>query len=128
MEKPLKEYTLNIATFGLNCTPYLAIRALTELADLEQAWFSLVSKLLKVQTYVDDILGSSTSISAALTLQKELINLLKSGGFELQKWASNSTKLLPPFRIPAGRCHYLLIKKSLISVVSLYRLISLSIE
>lgn len=91
---PLSEYILNTVTFGLNCSPYLAMRVLLELAKLEKENFPRASYILQHQIYIDDILGSASSESEAISLQKDLIDLLSRGGFELKKWASNSPKLL----------------------------------
>lgn len=44
--------------------------------------------------YVDDLLWSCQSKEHACKLQDDLISLLKSGGFELRKWASNYPDLL----------------------------------
>lgn len=93
-DQPLSEWTLNTVTFGLTCSPYLAMRVLNELADLEKDRFPQASRLIKTQTYIDDILGTCSSVSDALSIQRELIELLKSGGFELRKWASNCPELL----------------------------------
>lgn len=92
--EPVSEWTLNTVTFGLSSSPFLAMRVLNELADLEKDRFPLASKIIKTQTFVDDILGTSPSLAEALLLQRELIDLLKLGGFELRKWASNSPELL----------------------------------
>ncbi|KAJ8957790.1 hypothetical protein NQ317_005821 [Molorchus minor] len=45
-------------------------------------------------TYIDDVVTGCDSIDDALALQTELIDLLKRGGFELHKWASNKPEVL----------------------------------
>ncbi|XP_050309968.1 uncharacterized protein LOC126745949 [Anthonomus grandis grandis] len=91
---PIREYELNTVTFGVSSSPFLAIRTLNELAEREKENFPNASRILKQNTYIDDVLGFSPSISSALDLQRELIDLLKSGGFQLAKWASNCSELL----------------------------------
>ncbi|XP_050301530.1 uncharacterized protein LOC126739765 [Anthonomus grandis grandis] len=91
---PIREYELNTVTFGVSSSPFLAIRTLNELAEREKENFPNASRILKQNTYIDDVLGFSPSISSALDLQRELIDLLKSGGFQLAKWASNCPELL----------------------------------
>nr|CAI5830483.1 unnamed protein product [Callosobruchus analis] len=54
----------------------------------------LVLKVLLEDIFVDDICSGADSIESALALQKDLIALLKSGCFELKKWASNDARLL----------------------------------
>ncbi|KAJ8974281.1 hypothetical protein NQ317_012597 [Molorchus minor] len=49
---------------------------------------------LKNSTYIDDVVTGCDSIDDALALQTELIDLLKRGGFELHKWASNKPEVL----------------------------------
>lgn len=92
--EPIAEYQLNTVTFGLSSSPYLAMRSLNELADRESDRYPNASRLVKSQVYIDDIIGTCHSVTSALELQRELIELLKSGGFELRKWASNSSELL----------------------------------
>ncbi|XP_050295693.1 uncharacterized protein LOC126735668 [Anthonomus grandis grandis] len=65
-DEPLLEYTLNTVTFRLSCSPYLAMRTIQELALIEQANFPKASQVLLNQIYIDDVLGSSSSIQAAL--------------------------------------------------------------
>nr|CAI5849090.1 unnamed protein product [Callosobruchus analis] len=56
---------------------------------------SLNSTLVLLEDiFVDDICAGADSIESALALQKDLIALLKSGCFELKKWASNDARLL----------------------------------
>jgi len=45
-------------------------------------------------TFVDDILTGSNTLQDALLLKSELIALLRRGGFELKKWASNNSEIL----------------------------------
>lgn len=93
-QDPLSHWQLNTVTFGMSCSPFLAMRTLNELAEVEQRRFPEASKLIKSQIYMDDILGTCHSVEEALKLQKELIELLQAGGFELRKWASNCSELL----------------------------------
>ena len=93
-QDPISEWELSTVTFGMTCSPYLAMRTLNELAEQEKERFPRASTILKTSIFVDDILNTSPSISDAISLQKELIELLKLGGFELKKWASNCPELL----------------------------------
>ena len=49
-------------------------------------------------TYVDDVISGADNLEDALKIQQQLCSLLKSGGFHLRKWNSNSKQLLN--RIP----------------------------
>lgn len=44
--------------------------------------------------YVDDVLAGASSEPEALQLQQEISDILSSAGFQLRKWASNSSELL----------------------------------
>lgn len=72
----------------------MALRTLKELAILEQDNHPLASKVLQNSVYIDDCVSGADSLESALHLQTELIALLKKGGFELRKWASNHSAIL----------------------------------
>lgn len=91
---PLSTYKLNTVTYGINSSPYLAIKTLHQLADDEGDSFPAAAQVLRTQTYIDDIITGSDTEEEALELQGQLVNLLRRGGFELRKWISNSPHLL----------------------------------
>ncbi|XP_054267417.1 uncharacterized protein LOC128989543 [Macrosteles quadrilineatus] len=95
--QPLTAYQLNTVTYGMNSSPYLAIKTLHPLADDEGDYFPEAAQLLRMQTYVDDIITGADTEETALKLQDQLVNLLRRGGFELRKWVSNSDRLLQAF-------------------------------
>ena len=87
-------YSLKTVTYGTTSAPYLAIRVLQQLATDEEKSYQLASKILRSDTYVDDVISGADSFEDALKLQTDLCSLLKSGGFWLRKWKSNSKQLL----------------------------------
>lgn len=87
-------FQLNTVTYGINSSPYLAIRTLHQLADDHGDEFPHAAHVLRNHTYVDDIISGADTENEALTLQSQLISLLSHGRFELRKWVSNSPKLL----------------------------------
>jgi len=91
---PLDTYQLNTVTYGLSSSPYLAIKTLHQLAEDEGAEFPAAAEVLKNETYIDDIISGCDSEDDAIDLQRQLIELLHRGGFELRKWVSNSNRLL----------------------------------
>lgn len=93
-QEPLATYKLNTVTYGMNSSPYLAIKTLNQLANDEGESFPAAAQVLRTQTYVDDIITGADTEEEALELQTQLVRLLKRGGFELRKWISNSTRLL----------------------------------
>lgn len=92
--EPIQEYRLKTVTYGVTSAPFLAIRTLLELAEREGSSFPLASEALRTATYVDDIVVGASSFEAAESLQGDLIELLRRGGFELRKWSSNDDRLL----------------------------------
>lgn len=89
----LKHFRLLTVTYGLTCAPFLAIRTLRQLASDERERYPLGAISLKQDFYVDDVLSGAESQKQAIQLQTQLRQLLKAGGFDLCKWASNSTSL-----------------------------------
>ncbi|XP_075157629.1 uncharacterized protein LOC142230895 [Haematobia irritans] len=68
---PTKDFQLNTVTFGINCAPFLAIRTLQQLASDSEVHFPTVAKILRKETYVDDILSGGYSIEEAVESQKK---------------------------------------------------------
>jgi len=90
----LVEYELNTVTYGVNCAPFLALRVLQEVADVDCRGSTSSCDALRHQTYVDDICYGADSAVDALTIQSELISVLAGAGFELRKWSSNTAAVL----------------------------------
>lgn len=92
--EPIKTYELVTNTYGLRSAPFIAVRSLHQLAYDERERYPRAADVILNGFFVDDLVWSSETFSEACTLQDELIALLKLGGFELRKWASNSPELL----------------------------------
>lgn len=92
--EPIQDFALNRLTFGTSCAPYIAIRSVNQLAEDEKSNFPDVAKVLKNDAYVDDVLSGGDDIRSAQQLQRDLSAVIKSGGFELKKWASNANEVL----------------------------------
>lgn len=90
----VKEYQLNIVTYGVNRTPFLALRVLKDIADHDSEEFPAVQDALRQQTYVDDICLGTDTLEELLTLQTNLCSVLKRAGLELKQWSSNSSFVL----------------------------------
>lgn len=107
---PPREYQLLTVTYGTASAPYLALRVLKQLVMDEGADFPLAVPVLKNNIYVDDVLFGGDSVSVLRQTREQLDALLKRGGFELRKWASNSSALLADI---AAENHGLACSKSL---------------
>lgn len=85
----LKTYQLNTLTYGTASAPFLATRCLNQLALDESTSYPRAAEIIQQNMYVDDLMSGEQSVQQALKSQTELITLLKKGGFQLRKWASN---------------------------------------
>ncbi|XP_045498278.1 uncharacterized protein LOC123696250 [Colias croceus] len=92
--QPLKEYTLSTVTYGTKAAPFLAMMTLKQLAKDECNRYPIAARVLEEQFYMDDLLSGAFDIISAKQLQRDLIDLLKSGGFNLHKWSANESSLL----------------------------------
>ncbi|XP_073965607.1 uncharacterized protein [Choristoneura fumiferana] len=93
-KKPVQHYKLLRLTFGTACAPYLAVKSLQRLADLEEKKYPLAAGITKTDFYMDDLITGAETESEALKIYNEMNGLMKAGGFELQKWNSNSKTFL----------------------------------
>jgi len=87
-------YRLSTVTYGTACAPYLSIRILQQLSIDEYKRFPGACEVLRLDTYVDDIISGADTASEAIELQRNLCHLLSTGGFNLRKWISNSYELM----------------------------------
>lgn len=90
----LRIFAFNCLPFGLKSSPYLAMRTIRQLASEECYRYPEAASVAESQLYMDDLVTSLHEDISAIKLSKQLISLFKSGGFNLTKWASNSTAFL----------------------------------
>jgi hypothetical protein len=93
--KPLEIYRLKTVTYGTACAPFLAVRSLQQLAHENIQNYSLASKIILRDFYMDDLLTGTNSLNEAIQIRDEITSILKGGGFQLCKWTSNCAELLP---------------------------------
>ncbi|XP_063985390.1 uncharacterized protein LOC135166760 [Diachasmimorpha longicaudata] len=87
-------FQLTTVTYGLNCSPWLSLRVLQQLADDEGHRFPVAVEAITRGRYVDDIYGGSDSEEGLKEIAVQLQGLCKAGGFDLQKWSSNCPEAL----------------------------------
>lgn len=92
--QPLKIYDLLTVTYGLASSPFQATMTLNQLADDHGAEFPLAAAVLKNSCYIDDVLTGAHTLDDALRLQREIVGLLRCGGFDAHKWCSNAPSIL----------------------------------
>lgn len=90
----IKEYQLCTITYGTKAAPFLAMRTIKQLIKDDGPQYPLAAELLNNQLYVDDFLGGDNKICDALVIRNQLIDLLRGGGFNLRKFASNDQRLI----------------------------------
>lgn len=90
----IKEYALNRLTFGTNYAPCGAIQTLRCLAAEVRNEKPEAADAIEMDTYMDDTISGAADVPSALRIQRELIDILHTAGYELKKWASNSDEVL----------------------------------
>lgn len=93
-KQDVQDYRLTRVTYGVNSAPFLSLRVLRQLVCDEGNQFPLASHAVLNFCYIDDFVFSCPSYKNALDTVKQLILLMKKGGFELRKWSSNDITLL----------------------------------
>lgn len=92
--EPIRVFQFNSVAFGLRSSPFLAMRTVRQLAEVERDRFPRAAEVAVRDLYMDDLTTSVNTQAGGVQLAHELIALFKSGGFDLVKWASNSSSLL----------------------------------
>nr|XP_049703740.1 uncharacterized protein LOC110383544 [Helicoverpa armigera] len=92
--EPIQRYKLLRLTFGTACAPYLAVKVLHRLAELESEKYPLAARITKQCYYMDDLMTGSDTVNEAIKIYEEMNELMRNGGFELQKWSSNNDHFL----------------------------------
>ncbi|XP_058817780.1 uncharacterized protein LOC131681089 [Topomyia yanbarensis] len=92
--EPIRIYQLNTVTYGLASSPFHATRILNQLATDEGGRFPLAVPIIRKGTYVDDVLSGHDNHQLLSESCKQLMEMLKSAGFVLRKWASNDPAIL----------------------------------
>lgn len=93
-DEPLRHFKLLRLTFGTACAPYLAVKTLQKLADIEHDRFPIAAEITKRDYYMDDLMTGCETLLEAIHIYKDMSKLMNCGGFELQKWSSNNKELL----------------------------------
>ncbi|XP_029165636.1 uncharacterized protein LOC114936562 [Nylanderia fulva] len=90
----IQEHQLLTVTYGTASAPFLALRVINQLNDDEGSSFPLASAVLSENVYVDDVLFGAEDMPLLKQTRDQVCKLLKRGGFDLRKWASNKPELL----------------------------------
>ena len=103
-DEPVQTYRLTTVTYGLACSPFLAIRALLKLADHYGKIYAIAAEAVCSEMYSDNVLSGAHSLEEALLKQNEFIQVFKQGHVNLRKWTSNNAEVLsyPPSNMLAA--------------------------
>ncbi|XP_031348292.1 uncharacterized protein LOC116174498 [Photinus pyralis] len=116
--EPIREWEHTRVIFGATSSPFLANRTIKQLTYDEGKNYPKATLALTQQTFVDDILTGAFNKSEAFEIKRQLIGLLKAGGFELGKWASSDVDVTQPLQdsveLPMG------IIQSAVKVLGIY--------
>lgn len=93
-DEPLKEYWLTVVTFGLMSSAFLAVRCLIQAAREAAEQFPRAAKAIERDFYMDDGATGDDTVEGAITLAKEIDQILSGAGFKLRKWKSNDVRVL----------------------------------
>lgn len=90
----VKTFELQTVTYGQTSSSYLAIRTIKQLVADEGENYPKAAKVLEHDIYVDDVISGADTLSEAIEIKSQLIELLGKGCFPVHKWASNSKNFL----------------------------------
>ncbi|XP_039309650.1 uncharacterized protein LOC120358684 [Solenopsis invicta] len=86
VNKEIETFQFNTLAFGVASSPFLAIRAIHQLADDEHHIYPRAAAILKRHLYVDDLLTGADTIEQARMIKDEVIALLNRGGFVIRQF------------------------------------------
>lgn len=93
VDQPIQTFELLTVTYGTAPAAFLAIRSLRKLAEDSSDRYSIGSRTILNDFYVDDLVTGADTLQDASTIKDETSQLLLEGGFELRRWSSNSSTL-----------------------------------
>ncbi len=80
-DQPISTYLLNTVTYGMSCSPFLALRTLQQLASEHSGEFPRASEVILNSMFVDDVLTGGFSFEETQQIKTESIDLMNLGGF-----------------------------------------------
>lgn len=100
-EKEITDYKLVRVLFGTACAPHLAVRSLMQVVADEGHLYPEAAERVVVDFYMDDLLTGCETVDEGIEVYRQMKALLKTAGFNMTKWSSNSEELL--VRIKEGQ-------------------------
>ncbi|XP_055605504.1 uncharacterized protein LOC129753684 [Uranotaenia lowii] len=94
-DEPVKTFSLKTVTYGTSSASFTAVRCLQQLAEENRESHPEASRVIMEDVYMDDLLTGHNELDKLKQLQRQLMHILSTAGFELHKWGSNEKSLLP---------------------------------
>lgn len=92
--EPIETLEISTLAFGVKPSPFLALRAVHQLANDESKIYPHASEIVLRDMYIDDLVSSVGNLKEAKLVFQQLIDLFNAGGFSLVKWSVNSKEFL----------------------------------
>ena len=89
--EPIQEYRLLRVTYGVASASYLAVKSMQQSAAAAN---EEVVRLINSDFYMDDMLTGASTEDELLSHQRRVSQTLSNCGFDLRKWATNSSTLI----------------------------------
>ncbi|XP_062558044.1 uncharacterized protein LOC134222916 [Armigeres subalbatus] len=83
-------FELATVTYGCASAPFLATRALMQLAKDEALELPVGARVIEENSYIDDFLTGGNTNDEVIEIYKQLAEILRRGGFGVHKFCSNS--------------------------------------
>ncbi|CAB4018436.1 Hypothetical predicted protein, partial [Paramuricea clavata] len=94
MSRPPDVYEMNCLVFGDKSSPCEANYAVIRTPEDNKEEWPVAAAVVKRDIFVDDLYTSCYDDDEAITLRKDVTNLMAKGGFPMRKWLSSSRKVL----------------------------------
>lgn len=90
----IQTYALKTVTYGTASAPYLAVKCLQKIADMEQEEFPLESHVIRNDFYMDDLMTGCNSLQEVIEMRKRISDILLKYGMPLRKWCANNRAIV----------------------------------
>ena len=84
LNRSVDTYVMTSVSFGDKLASCIASTALQKTADMNQLEYPEAAKVIKTNSYVDDIIDSTRASASAVKLTEEIDTVLKTGGFTIK--------------------------------------------
>lgn len=92
-DQPLCEYLITCVTWGMTSAGFNAVRALRQCAHDGERVYPIGANTVLNRFYCDDMMAGADDEYTLARIYEQVQQLLRSDGFELDKWATNNSRL-----------------------------------